>query len=56
MENEQFFTCYCRVLDQSRMVAVLTVDGKLTEVDCCYGNCPHEPSCPIAQQIRQLND
>ena len=56
METEHCLSGYCRVLDQSRIVSVLTVDGKLEEVDCCYGNCPHEPACPIAQNIRQLND
>ena len=54
MEKEAFFTGYCRCLDQSRMVAAVSEDGELTEVDCSYGSCPHEPVCPIAQQIREF--
>lgn len=53
MEQEFFFSGYCRQLDQSRMVTLVTEDGKLTEVDCCFGSCIYEPSCPIAAQIRQ---
>jgi hypothetical protein len=54
MEREEFLTGYCRTLDQSRMVAVLFTDEELEEVDCLYGNCPYEPSCPIAETIREL--
>ena len=54
MEREEFLTGYCRTLDQSRMVAVLLTDEELEEVDCLYGNCPYEPSCPIAEKIRDL--
>ena len=53
MEKETFISGYCRVLDQSRMVELVTEDGELTEVDCCYGSCVHEPNCQIAKQIRQ---
>ena len=54
MEKESFLSGYCRNLDAARMVEVLTEDGKLLESDCDYGCCPHEPSCTIAQSIRQL--
>ena len=54
MEQEVFLSGYCRVLDQSRMVAVVTENGKLTEADCCYGSCVHEPNCEIARKIREL--
>lgn len=51
MEQERFFTGYCRVLDGSRTVEVILEDGGLTEVDCCYGGCLHQGSCPIARSI-----
>ena len=54
MEKETFISGYCRVLDQSRMVAVVTDNGELVEVDCCFGSCPHEPNCQIAKQIKEL--
>lgn len=54
MEKEVFFTGYCRCLDQSRMVAAVSEDGELTEVDCSYGNCPYESGCPIALKIREF--
>ena len=56
MEREDFFSGYCRQLDASRMVAVVTEDGELVEVDCCFGSCPHEPSCLVAKQIRELTE
>ena len=54
MEREEFISGYCRTMDQSRMVTVLLLNGEIDEVDCLYGNCPYEPSCPIAQRIREL--
>lgn len=54
MEKETFISGYCRAIDQSRMVAVVTEDGQLVEVDCCFGSCTHEPNCQIAKQIREL--
>lgn len=54
MEQEYFFSGYCRTLDKSRMVAVETEGGKVTDVDCCYENCIHAPNCSIAEEIRQL--
>lgn len=54
MEREEFVSGYCRCMDASRMVAIV-LDGKaLSEVDCLYGNCPHEQECRIAEKIRQL--
>ena len=54
MEKESFFTGYCRTIDQSRMVAVVTEDGTLVEVDCCFETCIHAPNCVIAENIRQM--
>ena len=53
METEAFYTGYCRQLDASRMVEVIFEDGKVTEVDCCYGNCVYQSSCPIAKEIEK---
>ena len=53
MEEERYISGYCRVLDASRMVEVILENGQVTEVDCCYGNCVHQPNCPIAKQICQ---
>lgn len=54
MEKEVFLSGYCRCMDQSRMVAVLVCDGKLEDVDCNFGACPHEADCVLAGKIRQL--
>lgn len=53
MEQELFFSGYCRTIDQSRMVTIEIEDGELTEVDCCYETCIHAPSCTIAEEIRK---
>ena len=53
MEQEYFFSGYCRTLDKSRIVAVEVEDGKVTEADCCFENCIHAPNCSIAKEIRQ---
>lgn len=56
MEKETFVSGYCRCLDGSRMVELITEGGKLVEVDCGFENCPHTPNCTIAQAINeQLN-
>lgn len=52
MEQEHFLSGYCRTIDQSRMVTVITEDKELTEVDCCFETCVHAPSCTIAEEIR----
>lgn len=54
MEKEEILTGYCHTIDQSRMVAVELDGNELLDVDCCYGNCVHEPNCQIAQRIREL--
>ena len=54
METEKFISGYCRVLDCSRLVEVLLNDGKIEEVDCCYGGCVYQPNCPIAKEIDSL--
>lgn len=54
METEKWVTGYCRQLDGSRMVELVLEDGVLQEADCCYGACPHQSSCPIAQRIEAL--
>ena len=54
MEQEHFFSGYCRSIDKSRMVTVVIEDGEATEVDCCYATCVHAPSCPIASEISAL--
>jgi len=54
MEKEAFLSGYCRTIDRSRMVAVVTEDGELVEVDCCYETCIHAPNCVIAENIRQM--
>lgn len=56
MEKESFFTGYCRALDGSRTVEVITEDGELTEVDCAWPICIHRSVCPIAKEIDQLTE
>lgn len=56
MEEEYFFTGYCRSVDAGRMVTVETDGTEIIDVDCCYGACPYEPNCQIAQKIRQLGE
>ena len=51
MEQELFISGYCRCLDGSRTVYLVTVDGKLDAVDCAYPSCPYAANCPIAQRI-----
>ncbi|MGN0977412.1 MAG: hypothetical protein ACI4PH_05090 [Faecousia sp.] len=53
METEAFISGYCRQLDASRMVELLLEDGRLSEADCCYGNCLYQSNCPIAKEIDQ---
>lgn len=53
MEREYFLSGYCRQLDGSRTVTLVTEGGSLTEVDCCFESCIHAPNCPIAEQIRE---
>ena len=53
MEQELFFSGYCRAMDSSRTVTALVEDGKLTETDCNFENCIYAASCPIGKQIAQ---
>ncbi len=53
MEQEYFFSGYCRQTDGSRTVAVETEDGVVT-ADCQYPDCPYAPACSIGIQILQL--
>ena len=53
MEQEYFLSGYCRQLDSSRTVTLVTENGCLTEVDCGFEGCIHAPNCPIAAQIRE---
>ena len=53
MEQEKYLSGYCRMLDASRMVELILEDGKYTEADCCYGNCPHQSVCLIAKEIEE---
>ena len=54
MEKETYLSGYCRTTDQSRMVEVITENGELLEIDCCYENCIHAPNCTIAQAVNAL--
>ncbi len=54
MEKESFLSGYCRQTDHCRTVTVLTQDGQLIEVDCCFETCVHAPCCTVAQAIRDL--
>jgi len=54
MEKESFISGYCRTCDGSRTVCVITENGSLTEVDCCFETCPYTGNCTVAQQISQL--
>ena len=53
MEQELFFTGYCRQIDQSRMVCMVHNAATLLDCDCCYGTCLYQPECPIAKQITE---
>ncbi len=54
MEKENFISGYCRTVDGSRTVCVVTENGKLVEVDCSFETCPYTPNCTVAAQIAQL--
>lgn len=53
MEQELFFTGYCRRIDRSRMVCIVLENGAMEECDCCFGSCLYEPECSIAAQITE---
>ena len=54
MDQELFFTGYCRALDSGRTVEVIMTDGIPAEVDCAYPDCIHRSVCPIARQIDHM--
>lgn len=54
MEREAFFNGYCRQVDNSRMVAAEAEGKTLSEVDCCYPDCPYIGDCTIAQKITEF--
>ena len=56
METEKFLSGYCRQLDSARTVEVIVEDGRITEVDCCYGSCLYEASCPIAKEMAERTE
>ena len=56
METEKFISGYCWQLDASRMVEVVLEDGKITEVDCCYGSCVYQSECTVGKQISGLEE
>ena len=56
MEQEFFFSGYCRALDGSRTVEVIAEDGHITEADCGYPGCIHRSVCPIAKQMDEIAD
>ncbi len=51
MEQEQFFSGYCRTQDSSRMVCAVREQGELLEADCTYESCPYTAECTIARAI-----
>ena len=53
MEQELFFSGYCRMTDSSRTVTAVTENQVLTEIDCNYENCIYSASCPIGKQVTE---
>lgn len=51
MEQETFFSGYCRNIDGSRMVCAVKENGELSEADCDYPACPFIQECTVAQGI-----
>ena len=56
MEKELFLSGYCRTTDNSRIVEVIVENGEVTEVDCCYENCPHTANCLVVKSIQELSE
>lgn len=50
--EEAYVSGYCRQLDGSRVVEAILENGKLTEVDCLYGQCIYQENCPVAAELR----
>ena len=55
MEKELFFSGYCRVMDQGRIVEVVITEQE-TEADCAWPDCPHAPNCQIAKKIKEAQE
>jgi len=53
MEQEYFFSGYCRQIDGSRTVAVETEEGAVT-ADCLFPDCPYAQMCSIGIEIHKL--
>ena len=56
MEQEYFFSGYCRCLDAARTVCLVVQNGQATEIDCNFPDCPYVPACKIADQIREAQE
>ena len=56
MEEEKFFSGYCRQIDQNRMVEGVKEGGELTEIDCSYESCIYNNTCTIGKSITQWLD
>ena len=54
MEDEKFFSGYCRMTDSGRTVTAELTDGKLAAADCCFGNCMYQQNCPIGKELSKL--
>ena len=54
MMEEHYLTGYCRCLDSSRIVEVVTEKGHVEECDCGYGSCKFQTQCTIAKGIEEL--
>ena len=54
MEQEKFFSGYCRTQDSSRMVCAVKENGQLLEVDCSYEGCPFTGECTVAKNIDEF--
>lgn len=53
MEEEYFFSGYCRSLDAGRMVTVETDTAQHCTADCAFPLCPYQDSCEIAKKIKE---
>lgn len=54
MIEEKIISGYCRTSDQSRMVTLEIDEQNHVDVDCSYGSCPYETTCPIGKEITNL--
>ena len=54
MEQEGFFSGYCRAVDGCRTVMAVKENGKLTETDCLLEGCQNSADCPLAKKIKEF--